>query len=145
MSGIALIDSSAWLFALGPRPVPEVRDRVRTLVEENAAAITSPILFELLSFPDPDGRRDDLAGFLSALHYFPVSDSDWRNAARWTSDLRRQGVKIKTVDALIAYKAELHGLALLHADADMDRLAGKAKLRVESWVEAVRQFGRAGP
>jgi hypothetical protein len=46
---IVLIDSSAWLFVLGPRPVANLHRRVIELVSDNLAAITSPILFELLS------------------------------------------------------------------------------------------------
>ncbi len=123
MSSLVLIDTSAWIFALGSRPVVGIRDRVTYLVEQNLAAITSPIFFELLSGVRSDGDSARLGVYLSTLHPFPFLIEDWIEAARWTSGIRKKGVKAKTVDALIAYKALKHGLTLLHADRDLDRIA----------------------
>ena len=40
-----------------------------------------------------------------------------------------RGVKAKTVDFLIAYKAMRHRLVLIHADRDFDRIARFVPLR----------------
>lgn len=138
MTSLVLIDSSAWLFALGPQPAPRIRERVRYLVEQNLAAITSPILFELLSGIRSEQEAGSLKAHLSALHLFPVHPADWIEAAEWTSALRKKGLRIKTVGALIAYEALKHDLILLHADSDMDRIARKSLVRVESCVGLLR-------
>lgn len=140
MTKLVLIDTSAWLFTLGPKPVLSIRQRVEHLVEKNLAATTSPVLFELLSGIRSREDTHRLADYLSSLHPFPLTVEEWTEAAVWTSTLRRKGSKIKTIDALIAYKAIKHNLILLHADADLDRIAKKCSLHVESFVRDVRQM-----
>ncbi len=140
MNQLYLIDSSAWIFALGSRPVEVIRARVKELVENNLAAITSPILFELVSSEKNQAHSNLLAAHLSALHPFPLLPQEWVEAAEWTRVHRQKGHKLKTVDALIAYKAHKHHLTLVHADADMDRIASHAKLEVESYVRHVRSI-----
>jgi len=51
--------------------------------------------------------------------------------------------ELKTVDALIAYKAYKHHLILVHADADMDRISTYTNLEVESYVRYVRSVHRS--
>ena len=108
-----LIDTSAWLFNFPPRVVPEIRERIVELVQRDQAAVTSPILFELLQ-----GVR---------------SGEEFR---RLHQNLSR--VKAKTADFLIAYKAMRHRLTLLHADHDFDRIAAAVPLKTESYVRLVR-------
>lgn len=119
--------------------VPEVRQRVRALVKGNLAAVTSPILFELLQGVKSGEEFHRLREHLSSLHQFPVTSSDWLKAAQWAHRLRSRGLKAKTIDFLIAYKAMRHRLVLLHADRDFDRMADWVPLKVESCVKFVRQ------
>lgn len=142
MSSLVLIDSSIWIFALGPKPNLEIRKHVAQLVDQNLAAITSPIFFELLAGAKSESDILRLTSYLMALHPFPFLTEEWNEAAQWTRELRNKGLKIKTVDALIAFKAHKHKLTLLHADADMDRIAKKTSLSVDSYVDAVRQASR---
>lgn len=137
MSAFILIDTSAWLFTLGPKPVDLIRQRVEELVSKNLVAITSPIFFELLSGVQPQELESRLIEYLSCLHPFPLTSEEWIEAAFWTKGLREKGSKIKTVDALIAYKAIKHNLTLLHADSDMDRVAKISSLKVESYVKVI--------
>ena len=143
MNRLFLIDSSAWIFALGPRPVEVIRARVEELVDHNLAAITSPVFFELVSSEKNQAHSNLLAAHLSALHPFPLLPQEWAEAAEWTRGQRQKGHKLKTVDALIAYKAHKHHLILVHADADMDRIAAHANLDVESYVRHVRSIYRS--
>ncbi len=138
MNRLFLIDSSAWIFALGARPVPEIRDRVAELVDSNLAALTSPIYFELASAAASSAETPRLLDYLSSLHPFPLLPEDWLQAASWLKGLRQKGLKAKTMDALIAYKAHKHGLVLLHADSDLDRIASAAGVETESYVRLVR-------
>lgn len=112
-------------------------------MENNFAAITSPIFFELVSSEKNQAHSTLLAAHLSAIHPFPLLPHEWAEAAEWTRDHRQKGHKIKTVDALIAYKAHKHHLALLHADADMDRIAAHSKLKVESYVRHARSANQS--
>ena len=134
---IVLVDTSAWLFNFEPRVVPRIRQRVTDLVQENLAAITSPILFELLRGVRTGEEFSRMHQHLSSLHQFPVTEADWLKGAQWAHRLRARGVKAKTADFLIAYKAMRHRLVLLHADRDFDRIARFVPLRVESCVRWV--------
>lgn len=115
-----------------------IRERVEKLVKNNLAAITSPIFFELVSSEKNQTHSALLAAHLSALHPFPLLPQEWAEAAEWTRAHRQKGHKLKTIDALIAYKSLKHNLTLVHADADMDRIADHTKLNVESYVRHVR-------
>ncbi|MBI3323265.1 MAG: PIN domain-containing protein [Candidatus Omnitrophica bacterium] len=137
---LVLIDTSAWLFNFSPREVPRIRDRVAELVRKNLAAVTSPILFELLHGVPSGEEFGRWCRHLSSLHQFPLTEADWLKAAQWAQRLRSRGLKAKTVDFLIAYKAMRHRLVLLHADADFDRIARFVPLRVESCVRLARDW-----
>ena len=118
--------------------MPHIRDRITDLVRNNRAAVTSPILFELLHGVPTGEEFNRWCQYLSSLHQFPLTETDWLKAAQWAQRLRSRGLKAKTVDFLIAYKALRHRLTLLHADADFDRIARFVSLRVESCVRFAR-------
>ncbi len=136
---LVLIDTSAWLFNFPPRVMPAVRERITVLLQQDLAAITSPILFELLQGTRSGEQFRQMHQHFSSLHQFPVTEADWLKGAQWAHRLRLSGITAKTVDFLIAYKAMRHKLTLLHADADFDRLARVVPLRVESFVRQVRK------
>lgn len=115
-----------------------IRQRITWLTQQDQAAVTSPIVFELLQGTRSGHEFTRLHQNLSSLHPFPVTESDWLKAAQWAQRLRVRGLAAKTVDFLIAYKAMRHRLVLLHADRDFDRIAGMVSLKVESYVKLVR-------
>ncbi len=135
---LVLIDTSAWIFNFPPRTVPAIRTRITELLQRDQAAVTSPILFELLQGARSGDQFRQMHQRLSGLHPFPLTEVDWLKAAQWACRLRAGGITVKTVDFLIAYKAMRHRLTLLHADADFDRLARLVPLKVESFVRQVR-------
>jgi len=137
---LVLIDTSAWLFNFPPRTIPEIRERITTLLQQDRAAISSPILFELLQGVRSGEEFNRFHQNLSSLHQFPITESDWLKSAQWAQRLRSGGFKAKTVDFLIAYKAMRHRLLLLHADRDFDRIADKVPLKVESYVKLIRKY-----
>jgi predicted nucleic acid-binding protein len=136
---MTLIDSSAWIFVLGPKALPSLRGRVTELVLNNQAATAPPILFEILRGARTLREAETLRSRLSSLHMVPFAEPDWSEAAEWGSQVARKGVTVKSMDLLIAFVARKHGLSLLHADADFDRVAKKVHLKVESWVTEVRR------
>ncbi len=138
MKSTYLIDTSAWLFVLGTKSVEDLRRRVSFLVEQNLAAMTSPILFELLSGARSTPEAVQLESYLSCLHPYPLQEWEWTEAAQWTHSIRTKAIKVKTMDALIAYKAIKHHLILIHADAGFDRLSRHSSLQTESYVSLIR-------
>ncbi len=137
---LVLIDTSAWICNFPPKVVPKIRERVTELVEHDQAAVTPPIAFELLQGVHSGHEFGRLHQHLSSLHQFPITESDWLKAAQWAHRLRMQGLKAKTLDFLIAYKAMRHRMVLLHADQDFDRIAQAVPLKVESYVKHVRSL-----
>jgi predicted nucleic acid-binding protein len=110
---------------------------VTSLVLENQAAITPPVAFEILRGAKTLSDAETLKSRLNSLHPLPFLEPDWSGAAQWAAGMARNGLKVKSMDLLIAFKAKQHGLTLLHADKDFDRLAKGSKLKVESWVSRV--------
>ena len=133
-----LIDTSVWIFALGPKPLEALRNRVVALVLENQAATTPPVLFEILRGARTLQEAETLEHRLRSLHVLPFLEADWSEAAEWGARLARKGVSAKSMDILIAFKTLQNGLTLLHADRDFDRLAQHSDLKVESWAGRIQ-------
>ena len=134
-----LIDTSVWIFALGPRPLEALRDRVASLVLDNQAVTTPPVVFEILRGTRTLQEAESLKQRLRSLHNLPFLEPDWSEAAEWGVRLARKGVSVKSMDLMIAYKALQNGLTLLHADKDFDRIVLRSALKVESWAGRVGQ------
>lgn len=77
-----------------------------------------------------------LGDLVSALHYFPVEEEHWEEAAHWGFQLRRQGVSVPFTDLLIGAVAKRHGAVVLHRDRHFDIMAVHLSLPVESHVAA---------
>ena len=141
MTAFKLIDTSVWIHALGSRPVASVRDLVADIVEKHEVAICPPIAFELLR-GIPDAKAfEELQEYLVNLEGLPI---DWLNAAKWASSPAIRALKVKSMDLIIAHTALVHGVKLIHADDDFDRLSRKVPLKVESLVSMVRSSGASG-
>lgn len=116
---------------------PPLAERVAQLVLDNQAVTTLPVIFEILRGARTLKEADTLKLRLSSLHVIPYLEPDWNAAAEWGARMARKGHTAKSMDLLIAYKALQHGLTLLHADRDFDRMAKVSPLRVESWIARV--------
>jgi len=134
-----LIDTSAWIFVLGPRPQMELRDRVTLLILENQAVTCAPVIFEMLRGTRTPREAEILRQRLLSLHMLPFREIDWSSAAAWSARLARKGISTKSMDILIAYQAWRYDVTLLHADKDFDRITQGANLKVESWVSRLQK------
>ncbi|MFP5580143.1 MAG: PIN domain nuclease [Acidimicrobiia bacterium] len=78
-----------------------------------------------------DVARDRALGY----EWFPMTDDVWDRALEVQRDLSSRGElrAVKFPDLLIAATAERHGLAVVHYDADYDRIAAITGQPVE-WV-----------
>jgi hypothetical protein len=126
-----LVDKSA----LARMPVPVVRDRLAPIVEAGEAA-TCPIvdLEVLYSARNREEYERIRARRKLAYVQVPLTEATFRRAIDVQQELARQGHhRLPIPDLIVAAAAEGAGFAVLHYDADFDRIAAVTGQPVE-WV-----------
>lgn len=130
------VDTSVWISVLNGQPTRPAQHFTRLLEDGAELALTDIVLTEVLH-----GLRSDREVRLveDRLGDFPIlrleSLQDYRRAAELYRTARRSGVTVrKTLDVLIASPCVREDVALLHDDADFDRLASCTPLRVVAVV-----------
>jgi predicted nucleic acid-binding protein len=126
-----LVDKSA----LSRMPLAPVRDRLAPIIEAGEAATCAVIDLEVLYSAR---THEDHAGIRSrrklAYAQVPLGQATFERAIEVQGELARRGRhRIPIPDLIIAAAAEEAGLAVLHYDADFDRIAGVTGQRME-WV-----------
>jgi predicted nucleic acid-binding protein len=129
---VIVVDTSVWIDFFRGATTPAV-ERFVALVDDDAGiAITDVILTEILQGlrSDADVRRVERR--LAPFEILRLEDlEDFRRAAALYRGARRTGITIRrTLDCLIASVCIREDVALLHADADFDRLASCSTLRL---------------
>lgn len=116
-----LVDSSVWIdyFNGGPTPEADLLDRS---LGRRSIVVGDLILAEVLQ---GFGREADYRAARESLLRFPIVELAGKEIALASAGnyrkLREQGVTVrKTIDCLIASACLYLGLALLHADRDLD-------------------------
>lgn len=96
-------------------------------------AITEVVLMELLAGGRDEQRAADLGDQLAQFRMLRLEPlQGYEDAAAIYRTARRRGITIrKMTDCLIAVPVIKAGASLLHADADFDRIAQVAPLRIE--------------
>lgn len=135
MKGLALLDASAFwrLSSRGLEP-----DRVRDVagrIARGLVAASTPLLLETRAGREAPGVDP------AELPLLWISDRAERRAVELQLELRaaHQHLGVPPMDYLIVAIAEDHGAALLHYDADFERLAIHTDLAVA--VEPLAPFG----
>lgn len=124
-----LLDTSAWVEFLRDTGSP-VCLRVDELLGEEIATC-HPIRMEVLAGARDEQHLMGLRGLLARASVLETSPADYETAAALYRTCRRHGETVrKLIDCLIAAHAIREGVAVLHADADFDRLAGCTALQV---------------
>lgn len=119
-----VVDTSVWVDFFRQHATPQAAALTDLLEDDAGVAITDVVLTELLQgVPDAEADR-----FEEAMLAFDVlrlgSIDDFARAAALYRQARSAGETVRrTLDCLIASVCVREGLALLHADADYDRLA----------------------
>jgi predicted nucleic acid-binding protein len=126
---LVFIDTSGWICFFARRGFPEIKRAISALLDEDRVATSGPVLLELLQGCRSEAERQELEGCLEGVRWLPVENDHWRQAGRLAFDLRRKGITVTAMDALIATVALAHGCALFHRDRDYDRIAGETGLR----------------
>ncbi len=128
-----LVDTSVWSLALrrdAPPDALEVRALRHALAGGDIVATTGVILQELLQGVVPDRVRGQITETFAALEYLAPSRDDHVAAAGVRNDLHAAGVRVGTIDALIAHLAMVGGHALLTTDKDFHLAADHVDLRL---------------
>jgi predicted nucleic acid-binding protein len=127
-----LVDSSAWVEILRRKGDSKIKHIVARLLQEDQAAYTCPIRFELLSGVRAGEERDlEQAFFLS--NHLPFEQDDWREAALLERQLRARGLTVPRNDLFVATVAIRTGVVVLCRDTHFSaaqKVAG-TRLKVE--------------
>ncbi len=130
-----LVDTSVWSLAFR-RDVSETGREVQALrgaIERNElVATTGVIVLELLRGLLPGRAKAALVPRLSVLTMVEPTKTDYFEAAELINSCRRRGVRLGTVDALIAQLAIANDLTLLTTDRDFTDAARHIPLRLWS-------------
>jgi predicted nucleic acid-binding protein len=129
---VILVDTSVWIDFFRGATTPAVERFVALVDDDTGIAITDVILTEILQGlrTEADVRRVERR--LAPFEILCLDElDDFRRAAALYRAARRKGITIRrTLDCLIASVCIREDVALLHADADFDRLASCSTLRL---------------
>lgn len=127
------VDTSVWSLALRrdtPLQAPPVQALLRAIEAGETLLITGLVLQELLQgFSGPKAREQILDRF-SAVPLLVPDREDHIRAAALRNACRRAGIQIETIDALLAQLCIRHGLTMLTADTDFERIAAHSALKL---------------
>jgi predicted nucleic acid-binding protein len=128
---LVLADTSAWIEYLRGSD-SRARAAVRERVPRRQAALTEPVVMELLAGALSERSASGVAAMLGSFPLEPVDASfDYTAAAQIYRVCRRAGRTLRNqLDCLIAAVAIRTDLPLLHRDADFDFIARHTPLRI---------------
>ena len=128
-----LVDTSVWSLAFrnnAPSTLPKIRRLAQALREGEQVFTTGLVLQELLQgFPD-DEARDLILERFSVLPHVVPDGQDYVDAAELRRRLASEGLRIGTIDALLAQLCLRHDLTLLTTDLAFNRVAEMTSLSV---------------
>ena len=127
-----VVDTSVWVDFFRDRGTWQVEHLAALISADDPVALTDVVLTEILQGLPNDREARRVERRLLAFDVLRLDTlDDFRRAASLYRQARTRGITIRrTLDCLIASVCVRHGVPLLHADADFDRLAGCTKLRV---------------
>jgi predicted nucleic acid-binding protein len=127
-----LIDTSAWIEYLNNRPSP-ANALVRTALDNESDVITDPVIMEVLAGTPRADLRETRRLLYDSEYLGTWPRDDWEEAASIYRRCREQGLTPKSmIDCLIAAVAIRNDVAVLHHDAEFDRIAECTTLQVVS-------------
>lgn len=128
-----LVDTSVWSLALRrnpPRNGPEVQQLRYAIAEGSAVVTTGVIVLELLYGVRSEEVATRIEASLRAVPLIAATFDDHAQAARTRTLLRRSGVQLGPIDALIAQLCITYDHTLLTTDQDFYHAAQHLDLRL---------------
>jgi len=120
---LVLVDTSAWIAFFSRTGARTLKAQLQRLLDDDSVATTGPVVLELLQGCRSEPEREQLERYLRALHWLPVEDRHWYLAGTMAFRLRRRGITVSAVDAVIATVVDSHGCSLLQQDQDFQHIA----------------------
>jgi predicted nucleic acid-binding protein len=114
---VKLIDTSSWVHALRRNGDPEIRARVKALLEAGEAAWCPMVRLELWNGVGSEGDRKSLRALEDVLPDLPVTEDVWQTAVDLADRCRRAGKTTPIQDVLITACARHHRVDIEHDDA----------------------------
>lgn len=100
-----MVDTSAWICFYARRGFTEIKNKLTALLEEDRVAN-------------------------AGLNWLTIKDSHWHQAANLGFRLRRKGITITSIDAIIAIITIDSAAALLHYDQDFKLISDHSDLEI---------------
>lgn len=107
-------DTSAWIDFTNGAQTASAR-RLEACLTDGSLVMPLPVLFEILSGP---GLTRGARELFTALPRLDASDGFWERAGALRGALLRRGLKVRSMDCLIAQSCLDHGVPLIAADRD---------------------------
>lgn len=101
------------------------------MLKDLRAVTAGPIILEILAGTKDEWDFQRIRREFMALELISTSEESWREAAHLQFALRRKGVAVPHMDALIATLAIESDCVLLHSDRHFDLIARHSRLRAE--------------
>ncbi len=127
---IVLIDTSAWICFFSRKAHDEIKTAIFNLLDENRAAITGPVLIELIQGCRTEAEKKNIKEVIEGIHWLDIVEDIWHSASEMAFTLRRKGVTVPAIDALIAATAIRYKSSLLHKDSDYELIAKHTLLKI---------------
>ena len=133
-----LVDTSAWILALKPNGVPEIKNRIGQLLSNEMLYTTGMICLELLGGTKTQKEFMRLKGHLDALDLIEIDGKIWESAYDLAFKLRRQGITVPHTDILIAACGLAADATIVHVDIHFEMLRSRNKLKTENLLHLVK-------
>lgn len=117
MSGLILIDTSAWIEYLREDALERdqvVADEVRRAIESDLVAISEPVFIEIAVGARDRKQLNKWRRAFSEFHLYSAGREIWLEAVDHGFALGRKGIRVPVVDLLLATIACKEGLTVLH-------------------------------
>lgn len=126
-----LIDSSAWIHFFNQTDMATAR-LIQELIRQDLVVTCGLVVTEVSSGSKrPDDQRL-LRDQFEILPWLGLEEEDYYAAGSLRARLRVKGIRVKTVDSLIARLAIRGKASLLHFDSDFNRIARYFPLQIQS-------------
>lgn len=123
-----VVDTSVWVTATR-EPAGPVAATLRSLIDADEVALALPVRMELMA----GVARKDRTALRRALTALPVvapSEDTWRTIEGWVEPAANAGDRFAIADLLIAGLAHEIGALVWSLDADFERMASLALVRL---------------
>ena len=121
-SDLVPVDTCEWVPFFN-RPRSREKRAIDELLDEDRAAIVSPILAEVLIGFRRDEPADWVASVLRGLHFLQITWDEWRLAAQIGRRLAAKGRVLPLSDLAVAAVARRRGAAVCTSDPHFDLIA----------------------